>query len=116
MDQHKRVLCPPDQVRNMLLEAPVLCDDLLDNPKLHENPTLFALALSAAAQHTIHATLNVHAYCEKARTSWGRTYRWGNWKLLLKWPRNVETMGTEWSLQKATATEKCNRQWEEAGR
>lgn len=98
MDQHKQVLCPPDQVRNMLLEAPVLSDDLLDNPKLHENPTLFALALSAAAQHMIHAILNVHAYCEKARTSWGRTYRWENWKLLLKWPRLSKTSGQETML------------------
>ena len=42
--------------------ASVLCDELLDNLELRENPILFANALSAAAQFMIHAALNVYTY------------------------------------------------------
>ena len=64
--------------------ATLLCDDLLDNSDLRKEPILFALALSAAAQHMIHAALNVYTFCELARTSWKLTYRWDEWKTMFK--------------------------------
>ena len=51
-----------------------------------------ALALSAAAQHMIHAALNVYTYSEKSRTSWGLSYRWEGWKAVLKEAETVKNV------------------------
>lgn len=59
-------------------------DELVDNSELRENSILFTLALSAAAQHLIHAAFNHYTYCEKARTSWGLSYQWEEWKAAFK--------------------------------
>lgn len=72
--------------------ATLLCDVLLDNPNLREEPILFAVALSAAAQHMIHAASNVYTFCELARTSWNLTYRWDEWKAMFKAAETVESM------------------------
>lgn len=55
--------------------ATLLYDVLLDNQNLREEPILFAVAVSAAAKHMIHAASNVYTFCELAWTSWNLTYR-----------------------------------------
>ena len=79
-----------------------MCNSLLDDHKLGENPTrfdvllshiaqtlrkdptLFTVALSAASQHMIHAALNLYTFCERSRTCFGLTYRWEDWKAVFK--------------------------------
>lgn len=77
---------------NTLLEDPDLCE----NPthfgislsetvwKIRKNPTLLAVALSAAAQHLIHAALNLYTFCQRARTRDGLIFRWEDWKTEFK--------------------------------
>lgn len=79
-------------VRDWSHGATLLCDDLLDNLDLRWNPTLFALALSAAAQHMIHAASNVYTLCKRARTRWNLTYPWEEWKAMFQEAETVENV------------------------
>lgn len=72
--------------------ASILCDELLDDPQLRENPFWFAIALSAAAQLMIHAGLNVYIFSKTQRTYCGKKYRWGEWKTLFKGADAVENV------------------------
>lgn len=63
-------------VCNWSHNATFLCDELLENPEIRENPILFAVALSAAAQPMLHTALNVYNFCKRHRTSRGHAYRW----------------------------------------
>lgn len=90
------------RICNMNYKATFLCDVLLkdqnlgENPamwaiqlsniaqKLRKNPTLFTVALSAAAQHMIHAAFSLYAFCENKRTRFGQTYRWDDWKAIFE--------------------------------
>ena len=89
-------------------KAATLCNSLLEDHKLGENPekfnvvlsritqtirkdpTLFALALSAASQHMIHAALDLYTFCERSRTCFGRTYRWEDWKAVFQEAETIE--------------------------
>lgn len=60
-----------------------LCGILLENPVIRENPTLFALNISAGAQLMIYAGLDVYTYCqENLHNIWeGRPASgWNDWK------------------------------------
>ena len=72
--------------------ASFLCDELLDDPKLRENPLWFAIAVSAAAQHMIHAGLNVYIFSKTQRTYCGKKYRWGEWKTVFKGAEAIENV------------------------
>ena len=48
----------------------ILCDRFLEEDEVRENPVLFDLAVSAAAQRMIYAASHVYRSCEKIRT-WG---------------------------------------------
>lgn len=90
--------------------ATFLCDDLLNNPTLREKPILFTLALSTAAQHMIHTTSNVYTFCKRARTNWGLTYRWKEWKAIFKEAETVENVkARNGALSAAVAMDKAER-------
>ena len=74
------------------LNASVLCDELLENPELRENPIWFAIALSAAAQFMIHAALNVYTFSKTQRTYCGKTFRWGEWEAVFKGSEAVDNV------------------------
>lgn len=60
-----------------------VCGILLEDPVVRENPTLFALNISAGAQLMIYAGLDVYTYCqEKIHSIWeGRPASgWNDWK------------------------------------
>lgn len=56
-----------------------LCDMFLEEGIVRENPVLFDLAVSAAAQHRFPQ----HRDCDKVRT-WGYTVHWREWKEVFK--------------------------------
>ena len=70
-----------------------LFDDLLDKHKLRENPVLFSVTLSAAAQHMVHAAFNVLSFC-KYHGCQGQKYRWEEWKAVFKEAGTVENIRT----------------------
>lgn len=72
--------------------ASVLCDELLDDAELRENPFCFAIALSAAAQFMIRAGSNVYTFSKTQRTYCGKKFRWGEWKTVFKGAEAVENV------------------------
>lgn len=72
--------------------ASLLCDELLDDAELRENPFWFAIALSAAAQFMIHAGLNVYIFSKTQRTYCGKNFRWGEWKTVFRGAEAVENV------------------------
>lgn len=69
-----------------------LFDDLLDKLKLRENPILFLVALSAAAQYMSHAAFNVLAFWKKYSECHGQKYRLEEWKAVFKEAGTVENI------------------------
>lgn len=51
---------------------------------------MFAGALSAAAQHIIHAGLNLYTFCKTRRTYTGLEYRWEDWMAVFKESKTIE--------------------------
>lgn len=52
--------------------------------KLRNNPTLFTVALSAAARYMIYAASNLYDAYKTRRTYAGLGYRWEDWKTVFK--------------------------------
>lgn len=93
---------------NFTQNAVHLCNTLLDNQKLGENPEMFEIillelaqklrrnpilfdvALSAASQHMILAASNIYTTCKKSHTYFGHIYRWDDWKAVFKQAGSVE--------------------------
>ena len=74
--------------------ATFLFDDLLDKPELRENPILFSVTLSAAAQYMAHAAFNVLSLCMKYCGCQGQKYRWKEWIIVFKEAGTVENIRT----------------------
>lgn len=74
-----------------LSKDPIESDVLLSKmaKKLRENPTLFAVALAAAAQHIIDAALKFYTFCKKQRTFTGLEYRSEDWKAVVKEAKTI---------------------------
>ena len=72
--------------------AEEVCSILLEEPIVRENPTLFALNISAAAQLMMYAGLDVCTYCqEDVQTGWERPASgWDDWKVMLTKVGNLE--------------------------
>lgn len=70
---------------------PIESDVLLSKmaKKLRENPTLFAVASAAAAQHIILAALKFYTFCKKHRTFTGLEYRSEDWKAVVKEAKTI---------------------------
>lgn len=70
-----------------------LCGILLEEPIVRENPTLFALNISAAAQLMIHAGLHVYTCCQENLHT-GREGKpasgWNDWKAAFRKAGNLE--------------------------
>ena len=77
---------------NWAPNALVLCDELLEDSGLRENPFRFAIALSAAAQFMIHAGLNIYIFSKPQCTYGGKASRWGEWKTVFKGAEAVENV------------------------
>lgn len=66
--------------------------------QIRNDPALFAVALSAAAQHMIYAALNLYTFCKTRRTQAGRTcmigleFRWEHWKVVFKEAKTIQNI------------------------
>ncbi len=65
-------------------EAGWLCESFLNEQGIRENPTLYDVNVSAAAQNMIHAGFQVYHHCETNRTALGVPLRWQAWKVGFK--------------------------------